>query len=89
MKQYGFIERIITYITDIRIADLEGRDRFTDHLIELFSAALNRFMIPEATSGIILNSINALMLNITELHPIEGASYLEISNYLKQFKNDY
>ena len=84
--QYGFIERIITYTTDIRVADLGGIDRFTDHLIELFPAALDRFKIPGAPSGIILHSINALMLNMTELHPIEGASYLEISNYLKHSK---
>ena len=43
-------------------------------------------MVHGQPSGIRFISINALMLNIFELHPVNGASYLEISNYLKHSK---
>ena len=43
-------------------------------------------MIPRAQSSLILHSINALILNMSEFHPVEGASYLVLSNYLKHLK---
>ena len=55
----GFIERIITYPVRIRVEDLDGIDRFTNHLSDLFGEALDRFQGPGDPSGTKLVSINA------------------------------
>ena len=41
-------------------------------------------MIPGVQSGIILHSNNANQINMTEMHPKEGASYLKILKYFNK-----
>ena len=55
---------IITLNFRIRVEDLNGIDRFTNHLIDLFRKALDRFQGPKDSSGTILVLINALILNM-------------------------
>ena len=86
-KYRRFYKKIITYPVRIRVKNLDRIDKFTNHLIDLFGKALDRFQGPGDLSGTILVLINALILYIAEYLPQQISSYLEISNYLKKLKN--